>query len=400
MKLSFSSISSYQNCPLSYKFSYLDKLPRKRSPQLSFGSSIHTALAYLYNVSLPKPPPLEDVLNHLEKVWERDGYQDETEEKLYLEDAKRILTNFYHTNVGDFRVPVALEQKFKVKMDGYTLAGIIDKMDKLPGGGYEIIDYKTSRRLPPKSRVDEDLQLSIYHLAAQEVWGIEPEKLTLYFVIPNQKMSTSRTKKDIEGIKEIIQETIEDIQSQKFEARENPLCPWCDFQAHCPLYKHKFLKEAPPDFVPKDSPSGSETPPGVETSPREELETTDTQIEEVVNEYVGLKNQSRQINERLDELQMMIHGYCESHGLSRLYSDKGIVSRSQRIIASYNTEKLREILEPLGLWEKVLKVDAKSLKEILESDVLEEEVKRMIETAKEVEEITYALYVREIQKEP
>jgi len=386
MKLSFSSISNYQNCPLSYKFAYLDKLPRKRSPQLSFGSSIHASLAYLYNVSLPKPPPLEDVLNHLEKIWERDGYRDETEEKLYLEDAKRILTNFYHTNVEDFQVPVALEQKFKVKMDGYTLAGIIDRMDKLPGGGYEIIDYKTSRRLPPKSKVDEDLQLSIYHLAAQEVWGIEPEKLTLYFVIPNQKMSTSRTKKDIERVREIIQETIEDIQSQKFEARENPLCPWCDFQTHCPLYKHKFLKEAPPEELVPSRVEGKEV--------------TDTQIEEVVNEYVGLKSQSKQINERLDELQVIIHDYCESYGLSRLYSDKGIVSRAQRVIASYNTEKLREILEPLDLWEKVLKVDVKSLKELLESNVLEEEVKRMIETAKEVEEITYALYVREIRKEP
>ena len=50
MRLSYSSISMYTNCPLSYKFAYVDRLPRKKSPALSFGSSIHDALKVFYSV--------------------------------------------------------------------------------------------------------------------------------------------------------------------------------------------------------------------------------------------------------------------------------------------------------------------------------------------------------------
>ncbi len=92
-----------------------------------------------------------------------------------------------------YRIPAALEFRFTVEVEGVPIAGTIDRLDRIPGGGYEIIDYKTNRRLPPMSRVEQDLQLSIYWLAAQQVWGIEPEKLTLYFLLPGQRMTTTRT---------------------------------------------------------------------------------------------------------------------------------------------------------------------------------------------------------------
>ncbi|MEW6188873.1 MAG: PD-(D/E)XK nuclease family protein [Actinomycetota bacterium] len=386
LRLSFSSITVYQNCPLSYKFQFIDKLPTKKTPLRSFGNSLHAALAHFYNVPVPKPPSLDKLLELLSKVWEPEGYKDQSEESIYFEHAKEILTNFYYTNVKDFRIPAALEHKFQIELDGedsekFILSGVIDRMDKLPEGGYEIIDYKTSRRLPPRSKIESDLQLSIYHLAAQEIWGIEPEKLTLYFLIPNEKISTSRTREDVEETKDIIRQVMSHIKLGKFEPRENALCPWCDFQTHCPLHKHKFLKE-------NGDPS------------KEMGEIATIEIERVVDEYAELKRKLREINLRLDELQGIIHDYCEKHGLSRLYSDKVAISRKPRLIQSYNVDKLREVLEPLGLWECILKVDERSLKELLNSDDMKEEVKRLIESAKEVEDITYALYVREIQRKP
>src|SRR3990172_8493788 len=156
MKLSFSAISTYKNCPLSYKFMYVERLPTKRTPVLSFGTSLHSALEKFYGVTVPEPPSLEQLLNHLAQTWEKDGYSDDAEEKQYFEHAKQVLTNFYRTNISQFQIPAAVEQRFAVELDGHVLRGIIDRLDKLPSGGYEIIDYKTGRSLPPRYRVDSD----------------------------------------------------------------------------------------------------------------------------------------------------------------------------------------------------------------------------------------------------
>lgn len=375
MRLSYSSISTYQNCPLQYKFQYVDKLPTKKTPALSFGGSLHSALKWFYNVPVPKPPTKEELVKTLLKVWEKEGYENEEQEKEFLDHARQIIGVYYDANVKDFQLPVALEERFQVNLsDDLTVSGIIDRMDKLPSGGYEIIDYKTSRKLPPRSRLDSDLQLSIYHLAAQETWGKEPEKLTLYFLIPNEKMTTNRTKEAISGVKAEIFKVAEGIAAQHFEPVQNPLCPWCDFQPQCPLFRHKYLKAE---------------------KPKEET----VEIDSVIDEYAELKSQEKSNKNRLVELQSIIHQYCEEHNLCNLYSDKTIISRGERKVKSYNIEKLREILEPLGIWEQMLTFDAKKLVELLNKPETGEELKQAIEAAIETEEMIYALYIKENREE-
>jgi RecB family exonuclease len=140
----------------------------------------------------------------LESVWVRDGFRDDSEERTYFDHGRQVLTQYHRENAPDYRIPAALEHRFTIDIEGVSLSGVIDRMDRIPGGGYEIIDYKTNRRLPPQQRIDQDLQLSIYHLAAREVWGIEPERLTLYYLLPGQRMSTTRTPEQAEELKRRI----------------------------------------------------------------------------------------------------------------------------------------------------------------------------------------------------
>lgn len=350
----------------------------KRTPALSFGSSLHATLAHFYSAQVPDPPSLEELLAHLPNVWEKDGYKDEKEESQYIDHAKEVLINFYHANVSSFQIPTAIEHKFQIELDGCTLSGIIDRMDKLQDGSYEIIDYKTARRLPPQARVNSDLQLSIYYLAAQEIWQVNPSKLTLYFLIPNQRMTTTRTDQDVERTKATISQVLGRIEQEKFDPQENALCPWCDFQNLCPIYKHKFTKEKE-----------------VAEEKEEALE-----IEQVVSRYASLRKDKEKAQEEMSQLAEIIHDYCEKHNLERLYSDNAVISRGKRLTQNYDAVKLREILEPLGLWDKIIKVDASSISQLLKDASLAEEVKQAIETAKEVENISYALYVKDLKEEP
>ena len=174
MRLSYSSIDTYETCPAKFKFAYEDRLPRHPSPALSFGDSLHRALQCFHNRPVPVPPAREELLEMLDAVWVSDGYRDASEERTYRDHARQVLMQYHLENAERYRIPVALEFRFTIEIEGVQVNGMIDRMDRLPGGGYEIIDYKTNRRLPPQAQVDRDLQLSMYHLAAREVWGIEP----------------------------------------------------------------------------------------------------------------------------------------------------------------------------------------------------------------------------------
>jgi len=58
MKLSYSSISTYETCPAKYKFQYEDRLPTTGSPALSFGDVLHRTLHRFHNRPVPVAPSL------------------------------------------------------------------------------------------------------------------------------------------------------------------------------------------------------------------------------------------------------------------------------------------------------------------------------------------------------
>jgi hypothetical protein len=116
-----------------------------------------------------------------------------------------------------------------------------------------------------------------------------------------------------------------------------------------------------------------------------------------VEEYGNLYQKRKEINARLKEISHAIHAYCENEGVNRLFAEKYIITRYTRPSHTYSEEKLKEILSPLGLWEKVLKVDKREVDKIISRDDVDVEIKKAIKEAREVEDINYALSVKEVQ---
>ena len=369
MRLSYSSISTYETCPAKYRFQYEERLPTAPSPALSFGDSLHRALHRFHARPVPVAPSLPELLEMLEDVWVSEGYADPAEEQTYREHARQVLAQYHRENAHAYRIPAALEFRFEIEVEGITLSGVIDRMDRIPGGGYEIIDYKTNRRLPPRERIDRDLQLSIYHLAAREVWGIEPERLTLYYLLPNQRMSTARTREDLDELRRRIAIVAERIQAGRFEPRQNPLCDWCEFQARCPLFRHAHERE-----------QGDPTP----------------RMTEIVDEWISLKRQVRETSRRLNELAPLIDAFCEEHGYRRLFgSDGAAIDRRPQHVTEPDDERVRQILEPLGLWDRVISVDAAKLSALIESRTLPPKVEDALLASRREVRTQHALFLRE-----
>jgi len=115
------------------------------------------------------------------------------------------------------------------------IGGSIDRIDRLPSGGVEVLDYKTGKPGTQKT-VDESLQLSIYALACRDTLGLgTPERVTLYYTEAATRMSTTRTDDQLDAAREELLALAAQVRSGDFHATPSPrTCGWCDYRAICP----------------------------------------------------------------------------------------------------------------------------------------------------------------------
>ncbi len=371
--LSYSSISTYMECPLKFKLKYIDGLKEKPKPYLSFGSSLHEALRFMYSYR-PPPPSLEAVLDYYEKNWIDEGYANEEEEEGYFSYGKQILSAFYNANIKDFSPPISVEYKFDIEIDGIPVMGFIDRIDKIEGNNAEIIDYKSGKNIFDKTHVEENEQLTLYQLALEESIGLKVGRLTLYH-LPSQTpvSSDARSVEKIDELRSKIMSVADRISKGEFEAKEGRFCP-CDFPEHCPYYRHLHIKDV------------------------EEAIAAKTTIQQTIEEYSELKDQERELALRAKFLAERIHAYCDDKDLNRIFSEKHAVTRTKVEKKGYDEAKLRELLEPKGLWDRVLSYNDALTKELLDDPQIDGELRADILKLQEIKKAYYQLRVRDLKK--
>lgn len=373
MRISYSSVGTYQTCPLKYKYQHVDRIPEPKSKEAVFGTLIHAVMKYVHTPAL-LAPTIDQALDYFAKGWNSEVYEDEMEERAAFSQGVTIIQNYLaHNKPNDYTI-VDLESRFAIEIGTeesgkHIVSGIIDRIDKT-ADGYEIIDYKTTRKMPSQDKVDNDLQLSIYLRAFLERYPKEWERMdkitvSLYYLKHGVKLSSTRTKEQLERVDQTFLEVIKSIEDAKFEPILSPLCDWCGYQKICPLWKHKF----------------SET---------RKLETEDVKM--AINEYLDLKGKMSEEKQRLGKLQAMILDYMEQEGVDRVFDDQGIIGKSLRKTYKYDEEKLRALLEPLDKWESILKVDGIALRTILAT--LPSLVRESVETTKILDKESTSLSVK------
>lgn len=338
-RLSFTSIDTYENCPAKWRFTYVDGLGRGSSPYLAFGVSIHEALEWFHKRPVPVAPSLDDLLARLDEVWVSDGYASPEEEAQWRTHGREVLTRYHADNADPFVLPAGIETPFTIEIEGVRVSGKIDRLDRLPDGGYEVIDYKTNRKLPPKSKVAQDLQLSIYHLAARELWDIDPVKLTMYYVLPGHRISTTRTPAQLDEVRRRIATVAQRIEAERFDPTPNPLCGWCAFQPICPAYRYR-----------EDRRAGA----------------TDAEAGRDLEEWVRLHRERAEIEARIDELGDRLLLFAKEHDYRRLGTDEGVGAERRRREVAVDAATVREVLGPLGRLDEVLTVDPARVARLLE----------------------------------
>ena len=231
--LSYTQISTYENCPLKYKYKYVLNVPTLPSHALSFGNTIHETLKLFHERLLFKDVSLVELYKIYEEKWEPLGYLDEKHRKERFADGRKLLKEYYRSLDKAIK-PLGLEKSFNIQINEVRFYGKIDRIDSLGNGKVEIIDYKTGKTKTQKE-VDKDKQITLYALGAKEALGFNPTKFTLYFVEKNEKINTTRTEENIQKTVVEIKKVIENIKEGNFEPKSGFLCGWCDYKDICPF---------------------------------------------------------------------------------------------------------------------------------------------------------------------
>ncbi len=235
LSLSASDLSLYLTCPLKYKFARVFGIPQEPTINQRFGILIHNVLERFHK---EPPEPGEDGLRKLnglfENGWRRTGFGSTDDELQFRDRAREALRLYWERERVAEGEPVWLERKFDFRVGEHHVRGRVDRVDRLPDGDYELIDYKTGERRT-EAELENDLQLALYRLAARKAWDVEASTGSYYYVLDADKVAAPSKPEDAERVERTVLAVGEGILSQDFEPRPSPsVCSWCDYRLICP----------------------------------------------------------------------------------------------------------------------------------------------------------------------
>jgi DNA helicase-2/ATP-dependent DNA helicase PcrA len=231
-KFSYTQLAAFETCPRQYQYAHVYKIQPPGRHTLSYGKSIHSTLEQFYkNLQEGRQLTKDEFLKLFEDCWISDWYDSKAQEKKQKDKGRDSLSHYFDEHAEKFVTPLFVEKEFNLKMGEYTFKGKIDRIDPLQDG-VAIVDYKTGKVKKQKD-VDSDEQLSLYALAAKRVLGLEPKRLSLYFMDEGVRVDTERTEEDLKKFEAKVIETIDALKESRFVPTPGRQCSFCDFLNIC-----------------------------------------------------------------------------------------------------------------------------------------------------------------------
>ena len=248
--LSYSAVRTFQNCPLKYRFRYVDGLEEDCvSSSLIFGSAIHSALEFYFTQQLSGEalPTRDTLLDVYQQSW-RDRSEEnvefgktETADSLHGM-ADRMLQKFLDSDLTqpEGRI-IGIEEQFRgVLIPGLPdLLGYVDLLLETDDA-IVVRDFKTSRSAWDQGQAtDQSDQLLLY---ADLVRKVMPGKqLRLQFAVitkakdPKVQLLEARFDEGkLDRTKRIVEVVWSAIQAGHFYPSPSPMqCPSCGYRRHC-----------------------------------------------------------------------------------------------------------------------------------------------------------------------
>jgi putative RecB family exonuclease len=365
---SHSRLSTFEQCPLKYKFAYVDNIKvAGQSVEAFMGQRVHEVLEKLYeNVKMQKVPSIKTLLAYYDAVWKKSWNENITivKKEYKEEDYKKVgevcIINYYSRySPFDQDTTLATEKRILIELEGERkLQGYIDRLS-FNNGVYEIHDYKTSNSLPMQEQADSDRQLALYTIAVKEGFkDADKVKLVWHYLAFNRDMASERTDKQLEELKKETVKLIKRIEETKeFNPVVSKLCSYCEFREICPKWSHlaKLENKDAKEFK-KDE--------GVK----------------LVDRFATLKQEIKEREVELDDVKEAIINYCRQFDITAVFGSDNKVSWSETesiklpAKGTEEREKLIEVLKEFRKFSEVSELDTHALKKAIEEEEWDKEL--------------------------
>lgn len=250
--LSYSRLSRFETCPLSYRLHYIEKKQAEPGLPLRFGKTIHAVLERLIKevVDDERTGPLseERAIELYREAW---GAERLTGMDVFAEGLAILRRFIAEQGVVDHRDVLAIEKEFRLPVGPFEVLGFIDRVDWIDDETVEVIDYKTNHQLFTRDEVDTSLQMSLYEVAVRRLWPwAKKVKLTFWMLRHGVRQETTRTEEQLADALAYVETLGRQTETAKeYPARLNANCSYCDHRKQCPAYadalkgKREFIVE-------------------------------------------------------------------------------------------------------------------------------------------------------------
>ena len=357
---SFSQINTYLQCPLKYRFQYLDKIPKveeEPSPHLLLGSAVHHALEMLYKkLNQFQKLQEQDLIEIFEKYRKKNKnpdmqFPDNSPEEVFLTRGRMYLMAYRnkHTPFDDVKV-VMTEWRIVFSLDEektLKFRGVIDRLDK-EWKTFIINDYKTNQHLPTEDKEQYREQLTLYALWVKEKYGkyYENIKARLYFLHFDIVDEREVSEQDVKEVSKKYQKFVKEIEEKRFyhnmgndvfSPQEWSWCKWCSYMSICPLWSHMHMDD--------------------------EVVVGEKTIKWLVDEYAQIAEKMNQLKKEKESLKDIISSYLHKKKLKKLFGNNYQISAS--LIKNYaikDPEKLEQLLASQGVLDQYKNIDRFALR--------------------------------------
>lgn len=246
--LSPSSIATFRQCPLKYKFSRIDGIVEPPTEATLLGNFVHEVLENFYRLP-PEERSVQSAKYLSAQVWQK--YADDASGILRGDES--LLRNFRWRSwwcienvmkMEDFSTLQfdGIETELDNEINGVRVKGFVDRWVDI-GDKIVIGDYKTGK-VPREPWVDDKFdQLLIYGIILSESLNKQLESVELLYIAHSKTLKKKPSTEDIERVKAMIVETRKAIdercESGIFEAIPSNLCGWCHYKTICPEWSKR-----------------------------------------------------------------------------------------------------------------------------------------------------------------
>lgn len=253
--VSWSAISTYQQCPLRYYFRYIEGLEESFvSVSLALGGAVHSAAEYHFNeLMCGNPPPDHDTL--LDVFWDGWKSRSETAEIRFgkkddidsiAKTADRVIAAFRESEVA---TPSASILGIEEELRSELIPGMPDILGRIDlitetDDALTITDLKTARTRWSADQAERSgEQLMLYASLAKDLVPGKAIQLEFAVVTKSAKpvvdtLPVTFNPTRVERTKAVMQRVWHSIQEGHFYPAPSPMsCPGCPFRGPCDAWQ-------------------------------------------------------------------------------------------------------------------------------------------------------------------